>query len=315
MNPGFFVAAGQRSRFTGLLLAAMLLLPASLQADGLAELLDRVHQSHRTLNYSGVITYQAEDRFHSYKLVHRVDGEDSVELLEPLDSKTPAPVKLDHPLGCVHPGHQLLKHYAGGRNAAMLRALYQVEAQGDVMVAGRDGQEYLLQAQDAYRLSYRMVLDGENNLLLRSEMLNPAGVVIERFQFMTLELGVGSRQAGEGAGRSAHHSHPIAIAQGQQMIKDASWQPRWLPEGFTLADMDKDSDGGMSFTDGLAMFSVFVEPIEQSAMPEPMVLRRGATLAYTVGVVQRGESFQVTAVGEVPLATLQQVAQSLRRVR
>ena len=297
-----------------------------------AELLNSAAESHRNLNYTGIVTYQADDRLKSFRIHHSVKRGEVVEHLQPLDSDSGEPLTLDHSIGCVHPGHQLLKYYASldkrgdSQNTAALQLsrLYNALYVGETMVAGRQGNEFVLQAQDPFRLSYRMVLDSKSSLLLRSELLSPNGIVIERFQYMLLEeLPAESiAEAGAAIKQAVTHSKPIAVAKSRQMMLSAAWQPTWLPVGFLLADMDENPAEGMSFTDGLAMFTLFVEPLDvneasaaNDSAPKPSVMRRGATLAYTQATKQNGAQYRVTAVGEVPLATLQQVVQSLKLVR
>jgi sigma-E factor negative regulatory protein RseB len=167
-----------------------------------------------------------------------------------------------------------------------------------------------------------MVLDAENSLLLRSELLSPNGIVIERFQYMLLEeqpaVGAAANSNSVESQITDHvnHSAPIAVAASRQLMLNAKWQPRWLPHGFLRADLDENPADGVSCTDGLGMFTLFIEPFDDDKVPQPNipnVMRRGATLAYTQSIVQHGNTYRITAVGEVPLATLQQVVQSLKQ--
>jgi sigma-E factor negative regulatory protein RseB len=66
----------------------------------------------------------------------------------------------------------------------------------------------------------------------------------------------------------------------------------------------------MVFSDGLASVSVFVEPAEATDKKLSGLSRMGAAHAFTV---ISGDQ-QVTAVGEVPPATVERIARSLRAV-
>ena len=65
------------------------------------------------------------------------------------------------------------------------------------------------------------------------------------------------------------------------------------------------------FTDGLTHVSVFVEPYRPQRHSAEMQARQGAT---TVVMARRGEHW-ITAVGNVPPATLTQFAAAFERLR
>jgi sigma-E factor negative regulatory protein RseB len=65
----------------------------------------------------------------------------------------------------------------------------------------------------------------------------------------------------------------------------------------------------LMFTDGLATFSVFIEPAVDT-VPEG-VAQRGATLAMMTGVEYQNKIYRVTIVGEIPVITAQRLAQGI----
>ena len=99
------------------------------------------------------------------------------------------------------------------------------------------------------------------------------------------------------------------------------WQVGWLPRGFAMgarATRRGAAPGAplqsLYFGDGLAAFSIFIEPVPDGAsVPNSaQVMREGATVALSVTTRDRdARMYLVTVVGEVPLATAERVARSV----
>ncbi len=92
-----------------------------------------------------------------------------------------------------------------------------------------------------------------------------------------------------------------------------SWRSEGLPPGFRRLSTHEEQIPGhdgfvthISFSDGLANVSVFVEPHGGNKAAESS--RMGASNTFSMAVGQ----FRVTAVGEVPLATVEQIARSMQ---
>jgi sigma-E factor negative regulatory protein RseB len=67
-----------------------------------------------------------------------------------------------------------------------------------------------------------------------------------------------------------------------------------------------------TYTDGLAVFSVFLEVLSEDIRPGEGVVRTGGTTSYTRGMHMSGRPVLVTVIGEVPLNTARMVADSIR---
>jgi sigma-E factor negative regulatory protein RseB len=66
-----------------------------------------------------------------------------------------------------------------------------------------------------------------------------------------------------------------------------------------------------TFTDGLAVFSVFLEVDTTGSVTVEGYSRRGATIAYSRPIILEGIPRRVTVVGEIPRQTARQIAQSV----
>lgn len=302
----------------------------------LSEWLARMSTNQRELSYQGLVAYQADGQLRSFKVQHRVHEGAEWESVEALDGSGDAPagrrwLQFDHSLSCVHSAHQLLQHYLAANTAAddvegsgidseeSLASLYTVHGGSIARVAGREVVEIQVQPRDVYRFAYRLGLDRETGLLLSLDMLDAQANVLESFRYLQLLLEPASLPSGE-AHAEAHtesvpkHASPMAIKRSAQALRNHAWAPTWLPAGFVLAarDIEAGAASPLSFTDGLASFSVFVEPLKAGAEAMQASMRQGPTLAYSQGLIKAEKAYQVTVVGEVPELTARQVAGSLR---
>lgn len=270
-------------------------------ADWLARMVD----SHRTLNYRGVVTYKIDDQLNSFKVSHSVRGGREYEVLEMLEGGESEVIREGHDVNCVHPGPELLRLLVvNPSDARSLQQLYSLSVGDNLTVAGRDAVAMRIEPRDVYRLGYRLALDRETGLLLRSEIINKNDKVLERFEYVVLDLSAGDGEQGDANAKRVAHSRSADDSNSSPR----DWQLSWLPPGFTpLRGADQQS---ISYTDGLAVFSVFIEPL---APDQPFSadshLRRGASVSYSTVLKQHGKL--VSVVGEVPMLTARQVARSV----
>ena len=267
--------------------------------------LKRMAESHRTLSYQGVVRYQIEGSTNNFKISHIVKGDSEYESLESLDDSEPSVVRHGHDLNCVHPGPELLRLLsANSTGNSLLNSHYSLAVAEPEVVAGRESVTINVRPKDVYRLGYRLGVDKASGLLLKSEILNKQGKVLENFQYVVLDMGVSAEMEVAAATPAAHDKVLEAPSQ-----LDHRWKVGWLPEGFTALSGYRDAES-LSYTDGLAVFSVFVESFSADHnVPPDSHLRRGASVSYSTIYPEQGR--RVTVVGEVPMLTARQVARSI----
>ncbi len=88
----------------------------------------------------------------------------------------------------------------------------------------------------------------------------------------------------------------------------------WL-RGLRLQPLNPLQERRKTYTDGLAVFSVFVEILDRDMPPGEGHVKQGGTTTYTRGLRLSNSPVLVTVIGEVPLATARMVADSVRWVR
>jgi sigma-E factor negative regulatory protein RseB len=284
---------------------------AAADADALAWL-DKMSRSLQQVSYHGIVTFQRGDEIQAMQISHFIEDGVANERLTELTGHGAEVVRVDHPLDCVHPGNQLLQLgaalQAGDCGVAQYYRFGVVDGE---LVAGRRAVRIRIEPRDMYRYGYVLELDQDTGLLLKSATIGRGNKILESFQFASLSYS-GEATAGDGANVVHQAQHPQPGA-GVLSLGGAhpAWTVNWLPQGFTATDQPADVSMRRTFTDGLAVFSIFLEILSQDITPGEGVVRRGGTISYTRGMHMSGLPVLVTVIGEVPLNTARMVADSV----
>jgi len=93
----------------------------------------------------------------------------------------------------------------------------------------------------------------------------------------------------------------------------SSWSSQWLPPGFVIAShqsTDKGRQESMMYTDGLAVFSVFIDSDNGRSLPA-IDANLGATVAVLTKANFNDHEYAISVVGEIPRATANQIANAI----
>jgi sigma-E factor negative regulatory protein RseB len=175
--------------------------------------------------------------------------------------------------------------------------------------------EIAVKPLDTHRFGHHFALDEQTGLLLRAKLYGPKNQVLERFQFVDIQVGHDiSRDVFEGnhdyyeAGHGNTETAPLVFAD------ERLWRPNWMPGGFGAAQKQANMDM-MSFTDGLAVFSIFVEALaDEQPLSVQGTASKGATVAYSRAILLNGQPHRVTVVGEIPVATAKRIADNVEAI-
>ena len=289
--------------------------------------LDRMSRSAYEESYQGVVTLQRGDDMQVMQIAHSVSGRAASESLTQLTGQGAQVVRVQHPLDCIHPGHKLLRlsteldsHSVTDPMAGQcgLSDHYRFSVAVGERVAGRMAVRIIISPKDMYRYGYVMELDQQTALLLKTETIGRGEKVLERFQFAGLSYG---EQPNRGTEVNLVHraSHPVLINDPGQPSKNqylrGDWHVDWVPGGFTVTDSVSGDTSRRTYTDGLAVFSVFLEMLPRDIQPGEGVVRSGGTTSYSRGLHLSGKPALVTVIGEIPVNTARMVADSIARVQ
>jgi sigma-E factor negative regulatory protein RseB len=196
--------------------------------------------------------------------------------------------------------------------------------QADDRIAGVETHVALIRPTDGLRFGYRAWTEKTTGLLVQLQTLDAAGQVLEQAAFTELTLDAPVRADKLAAMMADTQGWRIETpALLQTSAQAEGWQMKALPAGFKPISCHKrpsptvvGADGGAAltlmqwvFTDGLATVSLFVEPFDAARHGREGHSSRGATQI----LLTRKGAWWVTAVGEVPLATLTQLTKGLDR--
>lgn len=301
----------------------LLLVSFSLQASGSTEQalhwLERMSASFRDLNYQGTFTYEQGDVMESLRIAHAVHGGEYFERLQYLDGAKREIIRRGEQLSCLQPGQRLVRFYQRGQQLkdaslpTLVSRYYDLSVGEPGRIAGREAIDLRLVPKDRHRLGYLLSLDQETGLLLRMKLIGPDQKVLERFQFVEVQVGevIPAEFFEFDDGAEAPKTATISAKP-----LTGQWRLAWKPEGFvSTTGSDKVVSTDMAtFSDGLAAFSVFVEPGVESNQKADQ-LQRGATVVYSLAAKSEDQDYRITVVGEIPQGTAQRIAQSVQRLQ
>lgn len=169
---------------------------------------------------------------------------------------------------------------------------------------------------DGYRFGYRLWIDVDSHMPVRSDLTDGSGRVIERLRFTKLRF---DDNIPDSAFEPAVDRSKLRwVRQSPQSSEEApAWRAAQVPPGFRLSVSGMQALAGSGvpvnhyvYSDGLATVSVFIQAPAPGKPPVQGTTRSGVASAFTTVV----DGHQVTAVGEVPPRTLKYIATGLRPV-
>lgn len=314
-----------------LLILLLLLLPVqaawSENRDTASHWLAQLAPAMNMTSYRGVFVYARGDQVHSMQVAHRYRDGLVEERLVLQDGALGEIVRRGADVVCVlpHQGRIRLGQVipSGPFAEAFARQLmpvsrwYRATLVGEDRVAGYRTVKIALDALDPYRYSHKLWLEKSTGLLVKGSVQDAAGRVMEHFQFTSLEITddiADDEFEIRTQGREITRRLPDrSVSPGRVPASGTNgWELGWRPDGFMPAAVPRNGRAhAVAFSDGLAAFSVFVEPLGRLRMPAG-VSRIGATTVFTHELEVSGQPVLVTVVGEVPPGTARKVAESVR---
>jgi sigma-E factor negative regulatory protein RseB len=314
------------------LLAALAGLPVVTAGEGesaeVQKWLDRMALAIDELNYEGTLAYTRGNQIDALRIFHSVTESGSRERLVSLTG-TPREVLRDNDtVRCIFPDSQsvLIDTRITERlfpsippeQVANAGARYRFSLGGRGRIAQLDALIINIQPLDDLRYGYRLWLETNTGMLLKSSLLDTDGQPLE--QLMFTEIRIGGRIADSDLipdvpdGGYVQVEFPKSVAEPGIKPEAGHWQVENLPAGFMLTGhrhSGAKNNGQMEhliFTDGLASVSVYVEVDAGEEAPLSGVTRIGAVSMFGIRI----DGHTVTAVGEVPAETLRQMASSVQ---
>jgi sigma-E factor negative regulatory protein RseB len=291
------------------------------------EWLERMNKALTTRNYVGVFTHVQGSRAETLRIIHRVRGRDVSERLLSLDGSGREFIREGSELTCYFPDKRTVLVERRAPDGPLLGALpamtdsdvqmYDVGGGERERLLGRTTRVVALHPRDEYRYGYRLWIDEQTSMPLKTQLCDQSGAVIEQIVFSSIDLPERIPDAMFKPQMDAS-TYRWLRAEQPQVVNNAApalWDAMRLPPGFRMQTRSAQSLPGSSepvahlvFTDGVASVSVFVEPRKSNAGAAQGAARVGSSSAFSTMV----DGHQVTAVGEVPPNTVQFIATQVK---
>lgn len=296
-----------------------------------ADWLDKMSRASRQLDYFGIFSYEHGASNQTIRIIHVVRDGKEYERLMHMDGEPHEVIRKGHPVDCIHNGESLIRSDSRqirrnladrfGGDYQELQSYYQIGLAGEERVAGRRAVKLIMQANDDYRHSYVLSIDANTGLLLRALMHDGQGRILERFQFSIIAAGVpieANMLEAETANPTiiTNHHDQVATSNGaqpdQRLVDLLQFQ--WLPRGFVEVESLRPGLESLTFSDGLAVFTVYLERLPVEVGDIDGWAQQGGTMALSRRLSPPLQEVVLTVVGELPPLTLERLSAGARIV-
>ncbi|MGQ9659820.1 MAG: MucB/RseB C-terminal domain-containing protein [Thermochromatium sp.] len=292
----------------------------SLPQESAAVWLERMVESTRALSYEGTLVYLHQNRLETLSLDHRVENGQVEERLIALSGPIRAVARDKDRVNCVlTDGQPISVEYQGGVrfldiegiDPQALQRYYRIEHLGQARIAGRDTEVIGIIPKDDLRYGYRFHIDRETALPLKSDLIDHHQEPLEQLMFTAINLHPSSDPPGD--------PHPVQPAPSLRRAPvttpntNSQWRFEPMPTGFELVmqhrirQADDTFIEHFLFTDRLSSYSIYIEPATENG------LEGDASVGSIHAAGRRFDGHQITAVGEVPMVTVQAAIAGVHR--
>lgn len=292
--------------------------------------LQKVNGASRQRAYTGTFVESAGDAMSSARIWHVCEGNQQMERVESLSGPARSTFRRNGQVVTFFPdtkvalaeSRESLGAFPNLLKSGMTAAdeHYQLKSSGSERVVGVDADIVLLKPKDAWRFGYRIWTEKKSGLMVRLQTLDAQGRVLEQSAFSELQL-------------DAPVSMPKLLAMMNNTVgyrverpelhktsaDEQGWLVRSTVPGFhsigcyrrvMVVQAVAEPLTQCMFSDGLATVSLFMEPYDpRRGAKDGVSESSGATHALNL----RSGEWWITAVGEVPVRTLQTFALALER--
>jgi len=309
------------------LLIGLLAVNSAVLAQDLAphEWLDKMANAVKSTNYEGTVIRLQNGKVEALKVAHVVADGVVREKVIIQEGNGLEIIRIGNEVQCILPDKKSVLVEEWNDQSTLFSTLpssdirfgneYDVAVVSEERVAGRKAALLAIRPHDEYRYGHRIWLDIETGFPLQTKLVGDDGEAIEQIKFADISL---DKEIHASALSSSISTDDFRwYTQPQRTIRQsvkAPWGSEDLPAGFQVVSTHEEDVPGKEapvthilYSDGLANVSVFVELAK-----DDRVVNRRSRVGASHSFGTRFEGFQVTAVGEVPAATVEKIATSMR---
>jgi sigma-E factor negative regulatory protein RseB len=292
------------------------------------EMLEKAGQAAHQLSYRGIFVYQSGNQMSSMQITHiNHNQQGEFARLIVLDGAPREILQQGNEAVIYQPKSEKVmiekRHIQSGFPALLpkvtadIKANYQVQLGGVERVGGREANVLSLSPIDTYRYASKLWIDRDSGLLLKLALFNEKNEMIEQVGFNQLLLiDTGDMQWFR---PSVDDSKTYEIQPEETVtpvVEVGGWVIGQLPKGFHKTEQVLRQIPGKAspvmqlvFFDGMASISLFIEALDKKIPPKQCAMSQGSTNLYATSVA----GHQIVVMGEVPAATVMQIARSVSK--
>ena len=287
--------------------------------------LERMTGAMEELNYEGTFVHLHSGNAETLDITHRNENGVVSERIVSNDGVGREIIRHADQIRCILPDRGVILVDEARDASPLVAALpsysetlephYEFAFDATDRVAERPTQVIRISPRDEFRYGYRLWLDQETAMPLKSQLMDENGEIIEQILFTRFEI-FDSIPGERIESQIDTSGFSLLAAERSISVPDNGllWQASMLPGGFALSVAKHGPLAGSEhpvehhvYSDGLAAVSVFIEDPRAVDDGAEGFTRLGSTNAFSTTVSGR----KVTAIGEVPYKTLHQIAISL----
>jgi len=313
-----------------LLLATLLAGPVAIAENDARSWIEKMSIAMQDLDYNGTFVYLHDGDIESMKIFHRkMDGIEHERLVS-LNGEAREIIRNADDVVCIWPGSKsVIVSKAKPRTPfprfepAQMQSLqthYRFKELGPARIADRPAKAIDISPLDEYRYGYRLWIDQETSLLLRSAMSDYNGLVLEQVMFTEIEIEQSMPMDMFHVAAKGNRYEWLASSDLQERLQPEiktnipSVKKMALPNGFELTGEQMSPVAGSSkparrlmYSDGLSSVSVFVAAAGGESGDLVGTSTMGAVSAFGINLGK----WHATVVGEVPIHTVKMVGESI----
>ena len=307
-------------KFTALSLSLLLSSIASAEELSAKQSLDKMTQALDNLNYEIAFVQTTPSNMDSFRYRHIKKDNKTYAQLVTLDGRQQEIIQRDNLVSYFQPNTQAFTLNSGNIVDAMpavvradfdkLSPVYDFIKIGKDRVAGRFADTIRIVPKDDFRYQYLVFVDEENGLLLRGDMLDSEGKLLDQFRVVTLYIDDRLRGLTDYINKVS--MPPLLKESKNEQNSDITWSAGWLPQGFSLIrytqeTLENEIIDSALYSDGLFTFTLFVSNAGSNNLPEN-TWKQGAYTIYSE--VSGGK--EITFIGQLPIAAAKRIVQEVK---
>jgi sigma-E factor negative regulatory protein RseB len=290
-----------------------------------AEWLDRMSAAVQKTSYAGTVIRSRGGDTEALKIVHRIDSGVINEKVTVQEGNGLEIIRSGNEVHCILPDSKSVSVETWNNQSMLFSTLpsnatrfgheYDLSIVREDRVAGRIAVLLAIRPHDEFRFGHRIWLDRNTAFPLRTELVAGDGSLLEQVKFadINLESPISSDALSPSVSLD-NFTFQSGAAKRIEVDFETDWACDDLPAGFRVVSTKSEQLPGSDipvthilYSDGLANVSVFISQAKNRKLARRSNV--GGSNAYSLQL----DDYQITAVGEVPEATVKRIATSMQQ--